>query len=146
MVTSLNRTTPVPGERRPENRRVARHREPRERLSRRARQRVQHVRLAGRIDDVVEERAEVGAGERRRLVGDGLDHLLRIQFRRDGDADPLERVRDPLLLAGAVGEQRQRRLVGGDVQQQADPSPRESHARLDDGHDHAVLGMRCRSA
>ena len=53
------------------------------------------------FDDVVEERAEVGAGERRRLIGDGLHHLLRIEFRGDGGPDPLQGVRDPLLVAGA---------------------------------------------
>ena len=66
---------------------VARHRKLREGLARHARNRVQRVRLAALIHQVIEERAELGRRQFRRRVGDGLDHLVPVQIGRDDGAD-----------------------------------------------------------
>ena len=68
------------GERRMEDRRIARHPEFLEGLARRARQGVQHERLALLVDDVVEERAELRARQLSRGVGDRLQHVLQIEI------------------------------------------------------------------
>ena len=63
----------------------------RERLSRRTRQRVQHVGVAGfRVGDVVEERAELRVCQLRRDVGDLLDDGLAVQRGGDDRADLAE--------------------------------------------------------
>ena len=86
---------------------VARHREALERRPLDARERVEHVRLAGVGDDVVEERAERGGGELARGVGRELDDLLQLQPPGDRLADALERLRALLLAqqppAGLLG-------------------------------------------
>jgi hypothetical protein len=75
-------------ERRLEQRGDARVRQPRERLSRRPRQRIEHVDVAfRRVADVVEKRAELGAGQ----LGGGIGHVLHDRFaierRRHGNAN-----------------------------------------------------------
>lgn len=65
-------------------------------LSRDAGDCVEHVRLSGAVDDVVEKRPELRAGELGRSVGYSLDDLLELEIGRDcppDGAEPLERPR-----------------------------------------------------
>ena len=80
---------------------VPRHRELRERLPRNAGDRVERVRLARVIDDVVEERAELGRRQFRGGIGHRLHDSVLVQIRRDDGTDPVERFRD----GGALMEQ-----------------------------------------
>ena len=88
-------------ERRAEQRRRTRHREVRERLARRARQRVQHERVAVGLLDVVEERAELRAGQLDRRVGDCLHHALQVEVARQRHAGPVQDL--PLLAPRRAG-------------------------------------------
>ena len=74
---------PLAVERGGEDVRVARHREALERAAVHARERVEHVRLAGVGDHVVEEGAELRGGELARGVGGELDDLVQLQPARD---------------------------------------------------------------
>ena len=79
---------PFAVEGRREDGRRARMRKVRERFARRARQRVQHVRVAGfGIGHVVEERAELRVRQLGRDVGDLLDDRLAVERRGDDGAD-----------------------------------------------------------
>jgi hypothetical protein len=69
---------------------VLRHRELREGLRRRARKRVEHVALAGVVEDVVEERAELGAGQFHARIRHDLDQTLEIRFDGESGTGPVE--------------------------------------------------------
>ena len=77
-------------ERRTEQRGRARHRKVRERLAWRARQRVEHERVAIGLRDVVEERAELRAGELNCRVRDSLHHTFQIELARQRRAGPVQ--------------------------------------------------------
>ncbi len=81
-------------ERRPEYGRVARHGKARERLTRHARQGVEHVRLAVLVEHVVEEGAELRTAHRRGLVGDDLHDALEVALAREGSPEPVETLGD----------------------------------------------------
>ena len=88
-----------PVERRREHRRRSRVPEVLERLTRRARQRVQRVLPAVAVGHVVEERAELRPGQSSCRVGDGLDNTLHIQLRRQHARDVVQRLDETRLLA-----------------------------------------------
>ena len=98
-----------------EDLRVARHREALERAAVDAGQRVEHVRLAGVGDHVVEEGAELRRGELAGGVGGELDDLLQVQTPGDRRADPLQRLGALLLeqqpAAGLLGLEARRVLA-----------------------------------
>ena len=75
-VTSARRTMPLAAERRAEQRRRARQRKSLEVPAIDARHRVEHVRAAALVEDVVEERAELRANQIGRRVGERLHQLL----------------------------------------------------------------------
>ena len=76
-----------------EDLRVARHREVFERRARHAGDGVEHVALAGRVDDIVEERSEVGACQLDTRVGDHLNHTLEVQLTGNRGAGAVQRLK-----------------------------------------------------
>ena len=99
---SSERTTPSPLNVGREDRGVARHREPLERLARHAGQRVEHVRLAGVVEHVVEEGAELRADELGRLVGDVLHDVLEPALGHQRGRDPVRGARPRARRAQAL--------------------------------------------
>jgi hypothetical protein len=89
-------------ERRREDRRVARHRELGERLAGNARDGVERVGLAGVVDEVVEEGAELRTRELGASVGHGLDGLLEIQLGGERVADLVQPLDDTRLSAARL--------------------------------------------
>ncbi len=102
-------------ERRSEHLRIPRHRKLGEGLARHARDRVQRVRLATLVEDVVEERAEFGRGE----LGGGIRHslhdLVAVQVGRDDRSDVVQGLRDLGVFAQEAQALRLRLLEGRDV-------------------------------
>ena len=98
---------PLAVERGGEDRGVARHREALERAPLDAGERVEHVRLAGVGDHVVEERAERRGRQLARGIGGELDDLLQLEPARDRASHALQRFRALLLeqqpAAGLLG-------------------------------------------
>ena len=64
----------------------------RERLARHAGNRVQRVRLAVVVDDVVEERAEFGRRQFRGGIGHRLHDLVAVEIGGDDGADVVQRL------------------------------------------------------
>src|SRR3954452_17734837 len=79
------------------DRRIAGHGEFGERFARNARKRVQHVRLAFLVDDVVEERSELRARGLGSGVGYGLYDALEIEFTGNDGARPEQGFKQCLL-------------------------------------------------
>src|SRR5688572_9167549 len=77
-----NEYGPLPAKRRAEQVGGARHREVRERLARHTGERVEQVRTALLIKDVIEERAELSADKFGSGISDGLHKSLLIQLSR----------------------------------------------------------------
>ena len=73
--------------------------EPGERLARRAGERVEHIGLAGVVDHVVEEGAELRARELGRGVGDRLHGRLEVELGGERLADAVQRLERARLLA-----------------------------------------------
>src|SRR5262249_33093428 len=87
------------GESRREHLGVAWHAELRERLARRAAERVEEVGLAGLVRHVVEERAELRSRELGRRAGPRLHRLLEVELRGERLADAVQRLERARLLA-----------------------------------------------
>ena len=108
-----------------EHRRVARHRELRERLARDAGDGVKGVSLAFVVDDVVEESAERGGRQFCRRIGHRLDDGRPIERTGDDGADGVQRLGDAGRLLQQLHalelDAPQQRDVAGDLRGADDP-------------------------
>ena len=111
-----------------EHRGVARHREAREGLARHAGERVERVALAGLVDHVVEERAEGGAGQLGRGVGDACTARSRSSSAAIVLPRRLSAVEGVRLLAQRAG-----RSPAAGARAGASPATRASSSRAANG-------------
>ena len=126
---------------------VARHREALERGPRDAGDRVEHVRLAARVEHVVEERPELRARQRGALLGDALDDVLELALGHQRGRDPVQAAGRAVLRSQAgLGDRRLALVVqprdraadaGGDELERGALLRRQRHRLLEGEVEHA---------
>ncbi len=110
-----------------EDRGIARHGKALERRARHAGQRVEHIALARLVQHIVEEGAELGAGQRHAGVGHGLDDLFEVEV--GGDCGP--GLVDDLERGGLAAKRILRAFLLGDVDDRTDQPLAPLGRRLD---------------
>ena len=107
--------------------------------TRRAGERVEHVALAGLVDDVVEEGAEVGAGQLDTCIHRQLNNLIKVLLGRGRCSDAVEQFEGAsLVLARLLGEVGLR-CVGALAQHADDGAVGIAHGIVDEGEEAFLL-------